>query len=88
MQTIRELLNKIRWDKKENPKEYTIGYLDRVKNRIIKLPLDELEELKTADFSFTIYDEQGHSHQIPFHRIKRVWKKNVLVRERKGLFLE
>jgi len=30
MQPIHELLNKIKWDKRENPKQYSIFYFDRI----------------------------------------------------------
>ena len=82
MQTIRELLNKIKWDPREDRSDYIIGYFDRVENTLRKIPLTELREIDTSDFSFSIRDKQGHSHQVPFHRIKKVWKNKKCVWKR------
>lgn len=78
---IIKLLNKIKWDKKENQDDYKIGYLDRVQNKIIKIPLSEIE--LGDKFSFVKYDEERNEHEIPFHRIKKVWKNETLIWGRK-----
>jgi len=33
MQYIRDLLNKIKWDKNKKPEDYSIAYFDRVLNK-------------------------------------------------------
>lgn len=81
MMPIINLLNKIKWDKRENPEQCSIGYFDRVHNATVKVPFPEM---KVDDkFSFTICDEQGEEHNMPFHRIKKVWKNNELIWERR-----
>ena len=36
MHPIHELLNKIKWDKRENPSEHMIFYFDRILKKLIK----------------------------------------------------
>lgn len=81
MMPLVTFLNKIKWDKRENPSDYSIGYLDRVGNKIVKIPLSGIK--RDDAFSFTITDKEGNVHDIPFHRVKKVWKKDELVWERK-----
>ena len=78
---ITKLLSKIKWDEKENQEDYEIGYLDRVRDIMIKVPVSDIE--LDDKFSFKKYDNMGREHEIPFHRIKVVWKKNNKVCERK-----
>ncbi len=78
---IIELLNKIKWDPREVQDEYKVGYLDRVQNKLIQIPVSEIE--MSDKFSFVKLDNEGNEHNIPFHRIKVVWKNEVLIWERK-----
>ena len=40
MITIRELLNRIRWDPEYGRGDFAIGYMDRFEQRIIVVPLE------------------------------------------------
>ena len=77
MQYILELLNKIKWDKKENPDDYSIAYFDRVssKNREIRF-----NDIKRIEGNFMVVGEE-ESH-IPLHRIREVKKKGVVIWKR------
>jgi len=77
MQHILDLLNKIKWDKKENPDDYSIAYFDRVssKNREIRF-----NDIKSIEGNFMVVGEE-ESH-IPLHRIRKVKKKCVIVWQR------
>ena len=79
MQPIQHLLNKIKWDKRENPSEYIIFYFDRILKKLIKIPYTKIKKLEG---SFMVLDNQEESN-IPLHRIKKVAKNNVVVWERK-----
>ena len=79
MQPIHELLNKIKWYKRENPEEYSIFYFDRVLKELIKVPYSKI---KRIEGSFMVLDNEKESN-IPLHRIKKVEKNNVVVWERK-----
>ncbi|MFH1182095.1 MAG: DUF504 domain-containing protein [Candidatus Woesearchaeota archaeon] len=75
MQTIRELINKLKWDKKENPAEYVFYYLDKKE----LLPL-QFKDIKRLDGTFLVVgDDETY---IPMHRIRRVEKKGRLIFER------
>jgi uncharacterized protein (UPF0248 family) len=79
MQPISDLLNKIKWDKRENPKEYSIFYFDRILKTLIEIPYTKI---KRIEGSFMVLDNEEESN-IPLHRIKRVTKNKDIVWERK-----
>ena len=79
MLPIHHLLNKIKWDKRENPKEYSIFYLDRILGKLIKIPY---AKIKKIEGTFMILDNIDETN-IPLHRIKKVMKNNVVVWKRK-----
>ncbi|MBW3001982.1 DUF504 domain-containing protein [Candidatus Woesearchaeota archaeon] len=69
---IKELLNKIKWDKNENPEDYTVGYYDRLKKEIIEFPFTSIKEI---DENFMLVEVAGEEKTIPLHAIKIVRKK-------------
>jgi len=73
---IKDLLNKIKWDKRENPDDYKIYYLDRVEKKLIPIKFDEILEIEG---SFLKLEEDKF---IPLHRIKKVTKKDKVVWKR------
>ena len=79
MQPIQDLLNKIKWDTRENPKNYKIFYFDRLVKKLIKIPY---AKIKRIEGSFMVLDNEEESN-IPLHRIKKVMKNDVVVWERK-----
>jgi len=78
MLPIKDLINKIKWDKRENPQEYTVHYFDRVLNKLISIPYKKIKRLEGL---FMIIDN-GEETNIPLHRIKKVTKNYVVVWER------
>lgn len=81
MQPIHELLNKIKWDKRENPEQYSVFYFDRVLNKLIKIPY---AKIKAVEGSFMVLDNKDESN-VPLHRVKKVAKGNLVVWERKNM---
>ena len=79
MTPIQDLLNKIKWDKREKPEQYTIFYRDRILNKLIQLPYTKIKKLEG---SFMVLNNEEESN-IPLHRIKKVMKNNTIVWERK-----
>jgi len=79
MQPIKELLNKIKWDYRENPEQYSIFYYDRILKKLIKIPYNKI---KRVEGSFMVLNNEEESN-IPLHRIKRVTKDKNIVWERK-----
>lgn len=79
MLTIKDLLNKIKWDKNLNPKNYTLYYLDRISKTLKKT---RYSDIKRIEGNFIIIEKQGEQISIPLHRIKRVKKKGVIIWQR------
>ncbi|MFH1332499.1 MAG: DUF504 domain-containing protein [archaeon] len=73
---IRKLLDKIKWDSKEQKQDYEISYLDRITGEEIRVGYDRIKEYDNEFFEL-----EGSS--IPLHRIKKVYKKGKLIWERK-----
>lgn len=82
MKTIKEELNKIKWDKRENPEDYSVFYLDRVLDKLIEMPY---KNIKRLDGEFFVINKDEEDTFIPLHRIREVRKKGKLVWQRKGL---
>ncbi len=79
---IHELLNRIRWDKDYGDASFTIGYYDRVANKIIRVPFKQLDFDPQDHFDFSLVDEEGELHTVPLHRIREVFRNNELIWER------
>ncbi|MFC1769323.1 DUF504 domain-containing protein [Nanoarchaeota archaeon] len=73
---IIDFLNRIKWDPHCNKEDYSIGFLDMKK--IKKVKFTDIKFQEGNQFSFFFEDSE-----IPFHRIKKLWKKNKLIWERK-----
>jgi len=79
MQPIHELLNKIKWDQREDPERYFIFYFDRILNKLIKIPY---KKIKRIEGSFMVLDNEEESN-VPLHRIKKAMNNEIVVWERK-----
>lgn len=79
MTPIKDLLNKIKWDKREAPEQYLIFYFDRIEKTLIRIPYAKIKRLEGG---FMVLDNEEESN-VPLHRIKKVMKKDVVVWERK-----
>ena len=75
METIRQLLNRIHWDRDFGAGRFEIGIQDRFGDRLEFIPLEQIRMEKGNRFSFTLMRE-GEPVSIPFHRIREV-RKNV-----------
>lgn len=76
---IHELLSRIQWDEEFGKGNFTIGYYDRVENKIVKVSLHEVIFEHENHHSFKAMDRDGIVQTIPFHRIKEVYKDNKLI---------
>lgn len=72
---VKDFLNKIKWSKKENPTEYSIGYWDNVDKKVVFIKFDEIKKI---DGNFLLLDREEETY-IPVHRIKEVRKNSVVV---------
>ncbi len=99
MQPIKELLNKIKWDKREAPEQYSIFYFDRIlktlrnskrisgAQKISKKFSGELIEIPYKKIK-KIEDNfmvlnNEEESNIPLHRVRKVTKNDIIVWERK-----
>lgn len=76
---IQDLLNRIRWDKQFARGTFVIGYYDRLQDRILKVPFDQITFDPQDHFSVGVSDENGEYHSVPLHRIKEVYKNGELI---------
>jgi len=79
MQYILDLLNKVRWDKKEKPEHYAIFYFDRISKKLIGI---NFNNIKKIEGNFMILERNGKEANIPLHRIKEVRKLGKLIWKR------
>jgi uncharacterized protein (UPF0248 family) len=83
MQTIQELLSRIRWDEQLASDNFEIGYFDRVEHRIIRVSFKELRFSENDHYSFEIIDEDEELHSIPYHRVREIYQNGILIWQRK-----
>jgi uncharacterized protein (UPF0248 family) len=79
MITIQHLLNKIRWDTSYGKGEFQIGYYDRVEQKIHVVPLNKIHLTQGDHFFFHVAELGGVVHEVPFHRVKEVYKNGKLI---------
>lgn len=77
MQTIKSLINQIKWDKHLNPEEYTIIFIDLGKEKTIAYT-----DIKRLDGNFMILHKDNKEVEIPLHRIRKVKRKDKLIWKR------
>ncbi len=79
MRPIKDLLNKIKWDKRENPEDYSLFYFDRISKELIKI---DYTDIKSFEDNFIVVEKNNEESFIPMHRIKEVRKNNIIVWKR------
>lgn len=65
----KDALDKIKWDKRCKPEEYTIDYIDLRKIKNIKYT-----DIKRIEEGFMVIEIKGEETFIPLHRIRAVKK--------------
>jgi len=73
---IKDFLNQTKWDKRLNPEEYTLQYLDRITRKLTDLPY---AAIKGLDGSFLVLREDTC---VPLHRVRKVLKGDNMVWKR------
>lgn len=81
METIRQLLNRIRWDKEFSRGDFEVGIYDRIEDAVDYQPLERLAMEKGNRFSFIICIN-GEVLTIPYHRIREVRKNGECIWKR------
>jgi len=81
MITIKALINQIKWDKRKNPDDFCLYYLDRIARVLVKLEFGKI--LKIED-NFMSLKSEGKIIQVPLHRIKKVEENGRIIWSRLG----
>lgn len=79
MLPIQDLLNRLHWDSAFAKGDFVIGYYDRVEEKIIQVPMQQVHMTPGDHFSCQVTDPDGYTHDVPFHRIKEVRKDGQLI---------
>jgi uncharacterized protein (UPF0248 family) len=77
---IQDLLHRILWDPAYGHAAFEIGYLDRVAKRIVRVPM---QDLRVKPGEGLTLEAEGIRHTIPLHRVREVWREDVLIWERR-----
>ena len=79
MMPIDELLNKIKWDKRETPCDYVVFYFDRVEKKLQELPYQSIGKVLDG---FIVTERGGEETYIPLHRVRFVERRGEVVWQR------
>jgi len=77
-----DLLNRIRWDKDFGRSRFDLGYYDRLEDRIITVPFQQVILNEGDHFAFQLINSEGECLSIPLHRVRQVYKDGALIWER------
>lgn len=81
---IHELLNRIRWDTQYGRAEFVIAYYDRKGGENLQVPFTEISFPEDDRFGFTLVDQEGAVHHIPYHRVREVYRNGERIWYRYG----
>jgi uncharacterized protein (UPF0248 family) len=59
-----------------------IGYYDRIEDRLLEVSLARVEFEPGDHFSVRVTQRDGSTHDVPFHRIRTVYRDRELIWER------
>lgn len=72
---ILDLLNKIKWDAREKPEEYTVIYFDRLYKNKKEIKFKEIKNFNNLTLEL-------ENREIPLHRIREIKKGNKIIWKR------
>lgn len=77
-----DLLNRIRWDQDFGRGCFDLGYYDRLEDRIITVPFQQVILTEGDHFAFQLLSPEGEYLSIPFHRVRQIFKDGRLIWDR------
>ena len=80
---IHELLARIRWDPEFGKGRFELAYLDRPTGALVRVPLERISMTPGAHFSFDAVEADGSVHNVPYHRVREVWRDGTLIWSRR-----
>jgi uncharacterized protein (UPF0248 family) len=82
MLPIRDLLNRIRWDREFGKSFFEVGILDHIEQKIIRIPFTKIHFEEHGRLFIHFEDDLGDTLTIPFHRIREVYRDGHLIWQR------
>ena len=79
MVPIQELLSRIRWDPEFGRANFVIGYRDRVTGQIVAVPFARIVFPADSHSSFDAIEADGSVHEVPYHRVREVYRDGELI---------
>ena len=76
MKSIKDIINKMFWDKKEDREDYSFFYIDRITKKDVEI---KGKDIKKTEGSFIVVARDGEEAEIPMHRIRAVKKDGMVV---------
>lgn len=75
----KEWLDKIQWDDNENSQDYSFSYINF--NKEITVPFESI--ITRDNFSFCL-NQKGKLAEIPYHRIRKIFKNDKVIFSRRN----
>ena len=82
MISIKDLLNRIRWDPAFGLGQFVVGFEDHVAGGIVRVPLSVIRPEGEDGFSFSLLDKHGIERTIPYHRVREVLRDGAVIWQR------
>jgi uncharacterized protein (UPF0248 family) len=79
MTPIQDILHRIAWDPGFGTGSFVIGYRDRLRERIVRIPFERVVLGAGRGFSFDVVGRDGVARMIPYHRVREVWRDGVVI---------
>ncbi|MCX8146908.1 MAG: DUF504 domain-containing protein [Candidatus Woesearchaeota archaeon] len=77
---IKDIINKMLWDRKERKEDYSFYYIDRITKKDVEINGGDILRL---DGSFIVVKKNDEEIEIPIHRIRAAKKGNKIIFLRK-----
>ena len=79
MTPIQDILHRIVWDAAFGSGRFVIGYRDRVRGRIVRIPFERIVLATGRGFAFDVVDTDGVARMIPYHRVREVRRDGLVI---------
>lgn len=81
MITIKQLLDKLKWDPNEQPTETTLHYWDNAQKKLLPVKYPDIMRLEGNTMIILV---KGNETDIPLHRIRKVTRQDKTIWQRTG----
>jgi uncharacterized protein (UPF0248 family) len=59
--------------------QFIIGYYDRQLDAVIHVPFTDVSFSPDNHFRFSLVDNEGEYHEVPYHRVREVYRDGELI---------